>query len=86
MAVVTVCDDKRGLPVVAQQLRICLQFRSHRTRGVNPWVGKIPWRKLWQPTPLFLLVECHGQKSLVGYIHRVEKSPVQLKQLSMHAR
>ena len=33
----------------------------------DPWVGKIPWRKAWQPTPLFLPGEYHGQRSLVGY-------------------
>ena len=31
------------------------------------WVGKIPWRKAWQPTPVFLPGESHGQKSLAGY-------------------
>ena len=30
-------------------------------------VGKIPWRRKWQPTPKFLPGECHGQRSLVGY-------------------
>ena len=33
----------------------------------NPWVGKIPWRRKWQPTPVFLPGEFHGQRSLVGY-------------------
>ena len=33
----------------------------------NPWVGKIPWRRKWQPTPVFLPGKSHGQKSLVGY-------------------
>ena len=33
----------------------------------NPWVRKIPWRKEWQPTPVFLPGESHGQRSLVGY-------------------
>ena len=33
----------------------------------NPWVGKIPWRRAWQPTPIFLPGESHGQRSLVGY-------------------
>ena len=34
---------------------------------VDPWVGKIPWRRKWQPTPIFLPGEFHGQKSLSGY-------------------
>ena len=33
----------------------------------DPWVGKIPWRRKWQPTPVFLSAKSHGQRSLVGY-------------------
>ena len=33
----------------------------------DPWVRKIPWRREWLPTPLFLPGEFHGQKSLAGY-------------------
>ena len=33
----------------------------------DPWIGKIPWRREWQPTPVFLPGESHGQRSLVGY-------------------
>ena len=33
----------------------------------DPWVGKSPWRREWQPTPVFLPGEFHGQRSLVGY-------------------
>ena len=32
--------------------------------GFNPWVGKITWRREWQPTPVFLPGEFHGQRSL----------------------
>ena len=35
--------------------------------GFNAWVKKIPWRKAWQHTPVFLPRESHGQRSLVGY-------------------
>ena len=35
--------------------------------GFEPWVGKIPWRREWQPIPIFLPGEFHGQRSLVGY-------------------
>ena len=34
---------------------------------VHPWVGKIPWRRKWQPTPVFLPEKSHGPWSLVGY-------------------
>ena len=49
--------------------------------GFNPWVGKIPWRRAWQPTPVFLLEEFQRQRSLV---HRVTNSWTRLKQLSMY--
>ena len=32
----------------------------------SPWVGKVPWRRAWQPTPIFLPGESHGQRSLAG--------------------
>ena len=35
--------------------------------GFNHWVGKTPWRREWQATPVFLPREFHGQRSLVGY-------------------
>ena len=38
-----------------------------RELGFDPWVGKIPWRRAWQPTPVVLPGEFHGQRSLVGY-------------------
>ena len=40
---------------------------SSRRLGFNPWVGKIPWRRKWQSTLVFLPGEYHGQRSLVGY-------------------
>ena len=40
------------------------QYRRHR---FDLWVGKIPWRRAWQPTPVFLHGESYGQRSLVGY-------------------
>ena len=33
----------------------------------DPWVSKIPWRRAWQPTPVFLPGESHRQRSLAGY-------------------
>ena len=38
-----------------------------KRHGFDPWVGKIPWRRKWQPTLVFLLGKFHGQRSLVGY-------------------
>ena len=36
-------------------------------REFAPWVRKIPWRRAWLPTPVFLPGESHGQRSLAGY-------------------
>ena len=38
-----------------------------KRRGFNPWVRKIPWRRGWQPIPVFLPEESHGERSLAGY-------------------
>ena len=35
--------------------------------GFDLWVGKIPWRREWLPTPVFLLGELHGQRNLMGF-------------------
>ena len=43
------------------------QCWRHRRCKFDPWVGKISWRRAWQPTPVFLPGESHGQRSLVGY-------------------
>ena len=43
------------------------ECRRHRRHGFDPLVGKIPWRRPWQPTPVFLPGESHGQGNLVGY-------------------
>ena len=37
-----------------------------RKCGFDPWLGKIPWRRKWEPTPVFLPEKSHGQRSLVG--------------------
>ena len=57
-------SNEGGFPWWLRQERIHLQCR--RT-GFNPCVEKIPWRREWQPTPVFLLREVHGQRNLVGY-------------------
>ena len=51
--------------------------RSGKRHRFDPWVGKIPWRKGWQPTPVFVPGESHEQGSLVGY------SPWGRKELDM---
>ena len=48
-----------------------------RETGFNPWVGKIPWRRKWQPALVLLPGKLHGQRSLAGY------SPWGSKELDM---
>ena len=43
------------------------QCRRHKRFGFNSWVRKIPWRRAWKFTSVFLPGESHGQRSLVGY-------------------
>ena len=46
--------------------KICLPIQETQEMLVRSWVGKIPWRRKWQPTPVFLPGESQGQRSLVG--------------------
>ena len=43
------------------------QRRRHKRCGLHPWIRKIPWKRKWQPTPIFLPGKFHEQRSLVGY-------------------
>ena len=43
------------------------QCRRLKRCGFEPCVGETPWRRKWQPTPVFLPGESHGQRNLVGY-------------------
>ena len=43
------------------------QCRRCKRCGFKLWVGKIPWRRTWKPTPVFLTGEFNGQRSLTGY-------------------
>ena len=52
--------DTRGFPGSS----VCLKCEWP---GFNPWVGNIPWRRQWKPTPVFLNGKSHGQRSLVDY-------------------
>ena len=54
-----------------------LPMQETQGHGFNPWVRKIPWRRKWQPFPVFLPGKFHGQRSLAGY------SPCGHKELDM---
>jgi len=72
-------------PLVTKRLLLPLSFRLPRwlrgkelacrcrRREFDPWVGKIRWRRKWQPTPVFLPGKSHGQRHLAGYSPRDHK-------------
>ena len=43
------------------------QCMGHRRCRYNPWIGKISWRRKWQPAPEFMPGKSHGQRSLAGH-------------------
>ena len=60
---------------------VCLQCGRP---GFDPWVGKIPWRRKWQPTPVFLPGESHGWRNLVGYSPRGRRESDTTEWLHFH--
>ena len=58
---------KNGLPRWCSIKDSACQCRRCKRTGFSPWVRKIPWRRKWQPTPVFLPEKFHGQRSLLGY-------------------
>jgi len=61
------------------------QRRRCKRNGFDPWVGKIPWRRAWQPTPVFLPGESYGESPWWAIIHRVAQSRTRLRRLSTHS-
>ena len=61
----------------------CLSLQCGRP-GFDPWVGKIHWRRKWQPTPVFMSVKFHGLRSLVGYSPWGHKELDTTEQLHFH--
>ena len=55
-----------GFPGVAGGKEPDFKCRRCKRRGFDLWVGKVPWRRAWQSTPVFLSGEFHGQRSLVS--------------------
>ena len=52
----------------------------------NPWVGKMPWSRKWQPTPVFLPGKFHGQRNLAGYRPWGRKESDMTEQLGTHTQ
>ena len=57
----------RGLPRWCSGKESACQCRRHKRLGFDPWIGKIPWGRKWQPTLVFLPGKFHEQRSLVDY-------------------
>ena len=55
-----------------------------RQCGFDLWARKIPWRRKWQPTPVFSPGKSHGQRSLVSYSLWGHKEPDTTERVSMH--
>ena len=58
---------KEGLPRWLSGKESAHKCRRHRRLDFDPQVGKILWRRKWQPTPLLLPGKSHGERSLAGY-------------------
>ena len=59
--------NKKGLPRRCSCKASSCQCRRHKRPRFDPWVGKFPWRRERQPTPVFVLGESYGQRSLEEY-------------------
>ena len=73
-------DKQQGLIFIAQDFPGGSYGRRSR---FDPWVGKIPWRREWQPTPVFLPGKLHRQNSLAGYSPRGGKKLDTTEQLTL---
>ena len=61
-------------------------YLQYRRRGVDSWVGKIPWRREWLPISVLLHGEFHERRSLVGYSPGGHKESDMIEQLTFHFR
>ena len=60
-------NETWGFPGGTGSKKPACQCRRCKRRGFNPWVRRIPWRRAWPRTPVFLSGKSHGQRSLAGY-------------------
>ena len=70
---IPVPEIMKGFPTGSSGKEPICQCRRLERCGFDPWVGKIPWRRKWQPAPVFLLGKSHGQRSLGATVHGVTK-------------
>ena len=75
-------DEASQVVLVVKKKKPVCPCRRWKRRGFDPWVGKIPWRRAWQPTPVFLPGEFHGRGAWPAIVHRVAKNQTWLKRFS----
>jgi len=64
LIVASICGGVSQVAVVVKKKK---KNRLPKRCRFDLWVGKIPWRRAWQPTPVFLPGESHRQRSQAGY-------------------
>ena len=62
-----IINFKKGFPGGTSGKELACQCRRHKRCRFDPLVRKIPWRRAWQPTPVFLPGKSQGQRSPAGY-------------------
>ena len=75
-----------GLPRWLRGEKIHLQCRRHKRRGFDPSIRKIPWRRSWQSTQVFLSGESVGERSQTSYSLWGHKESDKTEQLNAHSR
>ena len=76
----------KGFPGGASGKEPACQCSRHKRRRSSSWGGKIPWRREWLPTPVFLPGESHGQRSLMGCSPRGHKELDMTKWLTLSSK
>ena len=75
-----------GLPSWGSSKESTYQCRRHQRHRFDSQLGKIPWRRKWQPTPVFLPAKSLGERSLAGYSPWGRKELDTAEPLSTHAQ
>ena len=71
----------QGFPWWLRWQSVCLQYRNP---GFDSWVGRIPWRRKWQPAPVLLPGKSLGRRILVGYSPWGHKESDTIERLHFH--
>ena len=74
----------RGFPDGARGKESACQCRRCKRFCFSPWIGKIPWRRKRQPTPVFLAGKFHGQRNLAGYTAWIHKESEATEHIPTH--